>query len=456
MELRSLHVRKKRVVDSAQNSRSRCLIFASYRNQKKIISKSYFSISQRKNEPYVWKKRPKTIAMAGNVNGYGTRLLLALLVVLAGCVAVSAALTVPALQHRLHQQHAGDADRDQAVVLHRVNEKQNVNGAGYEHDNHNEEEEEKEKEVKEKEKGFYEQTKGSRRIVDDPVAVSEQIVSCGPDAPERWTIASADGMVISAGARVAGAVDSITLDGVQYINACDHGRELQMAITTTYGECYNPTEGGAMNDAGGAASTSVLQGVNTDGNVLRTTSFPAFWLWPGTCEAGCGCAKNTQKVSGYQMDKAIQFNPFGIAHSFYYLADIHIPETVPALQLESPTAYMPGNFSKFYTVDPTSGALTAVASPGHSCFGSPHPVVIATPDDQHAMAAISAQPVSYYGLFDFSDLQPSATQATTKWTIVRRWDSPVAQGTLLNVQTYVCLGSTAEVGACIAQVSKNL
>ena len=68
---------------------------------------------------------------------------------------------------------------------------------------------------------------------------------------------------------------------MQFINTVDHGRELQFAITNASGECYNPTEAGSLNDGAGAYTSSKLLGVNTAGNIYRTTSLPAFWLAPG-------------------------------------------------------------------------------------------------------------------------------------------------------------------------------
>ncbi|ELR11362.1 uncharacterized protein ACA1_134290 [Acanthamoeba castellanii str. Neff] len=61
---------------------------------------------------------------------------------------------------------------------------------------------------------------------------------------------------------------------MQFINAADHGRELQYAISNQYGECYNLTEAGSMNDGAGPTTSSVLLGANTNGNIYRTVSKP--------------------------------------------------------------------------------------------------------------------------------------------------------------------------------------
>jgi hypothetical protein len=93
-----------------------------------------------------------------------------------------------------------------------------------------------------------------------------------PDA-ENWCI-GANGIVLCGSLRVAGAIDYLAWNGMQFINAADHGRELQYAISNQYGECYNPTEAGSMNDGAGPTTSSVLLGANTNGNIYRTVSKP--------------------------------------------------------------------------------------------------------------------------------------------------------------------------------------
>lgn len=50
-----------------------------------------------------------------------------------------------------------------------------------------------------------------------------------------------EGIFVSASDRMAYAIDSVVWNSNEFINAWDHGRELQIAITTGTGECYNPT-----------------------------------------------------------------------------------------------------------------------------------------------------------------------------------------------------------------------
>ena len=53
-------------------------------------------------------------------------------------------------------------------------------------------------------------------------------------------------LTISTSARLAGAIGSLTWNGIEFINQDDHGRELQSASSFDgLGECFNPTEAGS-------------------------------------------------------------------------------------------------------------------------------------------------------------------------------------------------------------------
>jgi hypothetical protein len=104
----------------------------------------------------------------------------------------------------------------------------------------------------------------------------------------RWTIHDAStGTFISGSQRVAGAIDSIVFGRFEFINAWDHGREMQVAITVnnlgdrfaflivdSAGECFNPTEAGSNRNGAGEGTSSQLLGASSDGNALRTTVAP--------------------------------------------------------------------------------------------------------------------------------------------------------------------------------------
>jgi hypothetical protein len=162
----------------------------------------------------------------------------------------------------------------------------------------------------------------------------------------RFTIAdTALGICVSAGARTAGAVDSVVFQNNEMINTHDHGRQLQVAVTicmdstseSCRGECYNPTEGGASSDDR-YNPTSVLLNASTPSNAkLSTSVLPAFWLHPGEHEpspsAGCSVAINTVNVSNYMISKDVSFRPFSIPNALRFAFDVHLDDNMRMLQV---------------------------------------------------------------------------------------------------------------------------
>jgi hypothetical protein len=84
-------------------------------------------------------------------------------------------------------------------------------------------------------------------------------------------------IVITTTSRVAGAIDSLTWDGREFIDSHDHGRQMQSASNLDLGggffnECFNPTEAGSMHDGAGPTSTSRLLWISASGRDLATVS----------------------------------------------------------------------------------------------------------------------------------------------------------------------------------------
>lgn len=62
---------------------------------------------------------------------------------------------------------------------------------------------------------------------------------------------------VSASLRTVGAISSLIVNNFEYINAYDHGREMQIALVdNTYGQGYNPTEAGTCLDDIGYSTKS--------------------------------------------------------------------------------------------------------------------------------------------------------------------------------------------------------
>ena len=70
-------------------------------------------------------------------------------------------------------------------------------------------------------------------------------------------------IIVTTAARFAGAIQSLTWDGVEFINSADHGRELQSACSfdntsMANAETFNPTEAGSRSDGAGPVATRLL------------------------------------------------------------------------------------------------------------------------------------------------------------------------------------------------------
>jgi len=268
---------------------------------------------------------------------------------------------------------------------------------------------------------------------------------------EDWCI-SGNGIGVCGSARVAGAIDYVAWNNRQFINTADHGGELQIAISNEHGECYNPTEAGSLNDGAGEKTTSRLEGVNTAGNVYRTTTLPAFWLAPGQKDQDGCIAVNTSPLSNYKTSKAITIGAYGIWNALQYLITVVSPENQAYLQIEAPTGYMPSQFSSFWLINLDNGQLQPV---NQGPAETTQPVIIGTPDEKFAMGAyLAAAPVAYahYARFYFPGSDP---YATSKWSIVWRTWNGVTPGQNLSFSSTICVGNLTNVQTCMVQAAQK-
>jgi hypothetical protein len=252
-------------------------------------------------------------------------------------------------------------------------------------------------------------------------------------------------LVISTSTQFAGAISSLTWRGKQFINASDHGRELQSASSFDgLGECFNPTEAGSLAD--GATSTSKLLGISASGNRLQTTSQMAFWTPAGSpYPQGCGgnqaikVAQNTTNLSSHVHSKQVTIGFNGIPNVIEYMVNFHVPENHQSATFEAVTGYMTGEFSSFFTFDPKAGDLRQIsAGPGEQ----PVPLIFATPDRTYAMGIYSPDQPQIagigYGRFNF------ASQGTMKWNCVYRTGATPAGDYAFN-RNYIVVGTLADV-----------
>lgn len=224
-------------------------------------------------------------------------------------------------------------------------------------------------------------------------------------------------LVIKTTDRLAGAIDSLTWDGKEFINSVDHGRQLQSASNLDAGspisdETYNPTEAGSRADHVGPKSSSRLLSLKAEGGTLETRSKMAFWLKPGE-KSGPNLAKNTTILSEHVLSKKVTIG----FHDLPQVLDYAVTFTLPAGEkhtqatLEALTGYMPIEFSKFFVYDPAAKAAKPISPVAGE---QPLPLIFATEAGTHAMGIYSPEPKASYGRFRFAE------HRVVKWNCVFR------------------------------------
>jgi hypothetical protein len=218
-----------------------------------------------------------------------------------------------------------------------------------------------------------------------------------------------DTLTMRSEAKFAGAINSLTFRGQEYINSNDHGRLMQGAIAyNARFECLNPTQAGGSRDRNNlgqrSSSKRLLSYVTLENDVFVTTRM-AYWLRPGmTCVIpGVGRARvdNRQRLSGdvYSIMHRLGLN--GHAN----LASVDITYTIEkaydSAVIEALTIYTPPAFNTFHSIDPVTGTLTL--EPTLTSDETPAPIILSTADGAHAIAFISLQKGATYARFRFAD-----------------------------------------------------
>lgn len=257
-----------------------------------------------------------------------------------------------------------------------------------------------------------------------PLMVSPAMAqaSVSGDATIRGSYAGSE-IVISTTSRLAGAIDSLTWNGQEFINSTDHGRQLQSASnfdagSKFSGETFNPTEAGSRFDGAGPKSTSRLLHLIATDNTLQTTNQMAFWLRPGDKSDGI-LAKNKQALSNHLLTKRVTIGYRDLPNVIQYDVTFGLPinEQHKYAQFEAVTGYMPPGFSRFLTFDPQTGTTQPISDgPGEQGF----PIIMAKPSGSHAMGVYSPDfpPAAFaksgYGRWRF------VPQKVVKWNCVFR------------------------------------
>ncbi len=266
-------------------------------------------------------------------------------------------------------------------------------------------------------------------------------------------------LVIRTTSRLAGAIDSIKWDGVEFIDSHDHGRQLQSALNADvdgvfHVECYNPTEAGSVVDALGPKSTSRLEFLSVKDGVLSTRSRMAFWLAPGMSSHG-HLAQNTTLLSNHVLNKKVRIGRPGMDHVLDYKVTFTVPADRPHkyLQFEALTGYMPWSFSEELRFDAKTESLVPLPRQDGE---QRDPVVLSTPSGSHAMGIFTpdrppaGEPPIGYGRFKFEHDQ------VMKWNCVfrLRQPEPIKPGDY-SYQLFVVIGTREDCRRTLAALTRE-
>ena len=290
-----------------------------------------------------------------------------------------------------------------------------------------------------------------------PTVVLAQATAVSGDAEISGTIGGKP-LVIRTTSRLAGAIDSVKWDGVEFIDSHDHGRQLQSALNADvdgvfHVECYNPTEAGSVVDALGPKSTSRLEFLSTKDGILSTRTRMAFWLAPGM-KSGGKLAQNTTLLSGHILNKKVRIGRPGMDHVLDYRVTFTVPADRPHtyLQVEALTGYMPWSFSEELRFDAKTSTLVPLPRQDGE---QRDPVVLSTPSGSHAMGVFTperpraGQPAVGYGRFKFDQ------DKVMKWNCVfrLRQDKPIPPHH--SFQLYVVIGTREDCRRTLAALTQE-
>jgi hypothetical protein len=274
----------------------------------------------------------------------------------------------------------------------------------------------------------------------------------------------ADRIVIRTTNRLAGAVDSLTWNGREFIDSVDHGRQLQSASNLDFGspikaETFNPTEAGSRRDGAGPRSSSRLLQAFSRGNTLQTTSQMAFWLSPDEFSDE-NPAKNRSILSNHLLTKRLTIGQPELPRVVRADITFSLPagERHTHAVFEALTGYMPAEFTVFRTFSPETGLLEPLDDgPGEQRL----PVVFATESGSHAMGIWGA-PESpgtrsggawtgpSYGRFRFTP------QKVVKWNCVYRLTKPEGiEAGEHAFRMFVAVGEVEEVRKSLVELARR-
>eukprot|EP01084_Bolivina_argentea_P135331 238489_1 len=288
-------------------------------------------------------------------------------------------------------------------------------------------------------------------------------------AYDKYTISSITtshptlGLFTSLSNRMGASIDSIIYQNFEYINAWNHNRNVQITAQTQYGECYQPTESGSIQDNQTNHTTSKIININATSNNIYTESAAAFYMPSGSCNSddGCGCARNKANVSDYKITKNIYLK-YGYQNCFWvnYVTTIYVPEDLDVITIKAPTVSVNSELNSFWkitdngnseifpiNIDDNGGKYKVMADGMGAQL-----LVQATNDTKHAIAVMPVIPQTCNGgIWIENNLAKSeyiVNASSVQYLVFTYYN--VTKGTMLNLNSIICIGTLQDVQMCTA------
>ena len=193
--------------------------------------------------------------------------------------------------------------------------------------------------------------------------------------------------------RVAGAVDTLTWDGVTFLADTEPGDALQARAEVGSGAgCRRASEAGTPQDGTGAPAARRLRALRAGRSWAETETRMA---WDGAADpadeppSDCPTAPASPAIPAPILRKRVALGLPGLGNAVEVQASFVLAEPAAALRLEPLAAAVPADFSAAWRFDPATGGI-APLDPGAG--ERPDPVILATPEGSHALAVWAPGP----------------------------------------------------------------
>ncbi|MBI3379343.1 hypothetical protein HY029_01150 [Candidatus Gottesmanbacteria bacterium] len=238
----------------------------------------------------------------------------------------------------------------------------------------------------------------------------------------------------------AGAIDSITWKGKEFVYSEENGQEIGIALTMNdWGECYNPTETGSAKDYKGPTSSSKVLSFNAQNNTIETVNQMAFWFDP-VVNAGFHqtCSFDKNYASGYVWAGGYPYNTSVLSdfilrkkislgyNEFPNIIELKLTVTIPQdlklnmdnfnksthpngildtsmryMILQSPAGYIKKDFYIRHWYDPRNPPTRDYLSTNLWPDGAAFPAILSTSDEQYAVGVYTKEvPINGYSAND--------------------------------------------------------